>query len=309
MNIVLLDKDTLGDINLERLEALGNFKSYPYTLREDTISRCKDADIVVTNKVIFDKEIIDALPKLKMIAIAATGMNNVDLEYAKEKGIEVKNVSGYSTNSVVQHTFMLALALIGKLNYYNRYTKSGKWSESLIFTNLEEAFFEVSGKRWGIIGLGTIGKEVARVAKAFGAEVFYYSTNKNPHSNEYTHLELDKLLSSCDIVSIHAPLNSNTKDLISKDELALLKDGAILINVGRGGIVNEEALSDEIRSGRIYAGLDVVSKEPIPKDNPLNSILDSDNFILTPHIAWGSVEARKKLLDGIVKNIREFIDG
>ena len=306
MKIVLLDRATLGDANLEPLKELGELKVYDVTTKEQTIERSKEADIVITNKVVFDRDIIEALPNLKMIAIAATGMNNVDLEYAKERGVVVKNVSGYSTNSVVQHTFMLALALIGKLNYYNSYVKGGEWASSPIFTNLEQPFFEISGKKWGIVGLGTIGKEVARVAKAFGADVVYYSTNKNPHSKEYRHIELDELLGSCDIVSIHAPLNSNTKYLISKDELALLKDGAILINVGRGGIVDEKALADEIKNERIYAGLDVVSKEPISKDSPLNSILDSDNFVLTPHVAWGSVEARKKLIEGVVENIKKL---
>lgn len=244
------------------------------------------------------------MPNLKLIAIAATGMNNVDLDYTKSKGIEVKNVSGYSTKSVVQHTFMLALALIGKLNYYNRYTKSKEWEDSPIFTNIEQSFIEISGKKWGIIGLGAIGKEVAKVATAFGANISYYSTSKTKHSQEYPHLELKELLNSCDIVSIHAPLNENTLNLIDKDELSFMKDGAVLINVGRGGIVNEEALANEIKSGRLFAGLDVISKEPIESLNPISSVIELDNIIVTPHNAWGSVEAREKLLDGIIKNIK-----
>jgi len=308
MNIVLLDKDTLGDLDLSPLESLGNLTTYPHTAKELTIERSLDADVVITNKVVFDKEVIDALPNLKLIAIAATGMNNVDLDYAKHKGIEVKNVSGYSTNSVVQHTFMLALALIGKLNYYNSYTKSGKWQKSPIFTNLEQPFFEVAGKSWGVIGLGAIGKEVARVATAFGAKVSYYSTSKTKHSNEYPHKELDELMSSCDIVSIHAPLNENTLNLIDKKELSLLKKGAVLINVGRGGIVNEEALADAIENSDILVGLDVISKEPIANNNPLTKVLNRDNIIVTPHNAWGSIEARAKLLEGIVKNIKEVFN-
>ncbi len=306
MNIVLLDSDTLGDLNFDRLSQLGNFTSYNYTLAEDTIKRSKDADVVVTNKVVFNKETIDALPNLKLIAIAATGMNNVDLEYAKAKGVAVKNVSGYSTNSVVQHTFMLALALIGKLNYYNRYSKSKEWEASPIFTNLEQSFMEVSGKKWGIIGLGAIGKEVAKVATAFGANVSYYSTSKTKHSKEYPHQELNELLSSCDIISIHAPLNDNTLNLLDKDELMFMKSGAILINVGRGGIVNEKALADEISSGRIFAGLDVISKEPIESSNPISAVIELDNIIVTPHNAWGSIDAREKLLDGVIKNIKSL---
>ncbi len=306
MNIVLLDSDTLGDLNLDRLSKLGNFTSFPYTKPKDTIKRSIDADVVVTNKVVFDKEVLDALPNLKLIAIAATGMNNVDLEYAKAKGVAVKNVSGYSTNSVVQHTFMLALALIGKLNYYNRYTKSKEWEASPIFTNLEQSFMEISGKKWGIVGLGAIGKEVAKVATAFGANVSYYSTSKTKHSKEYPHQELNELLSSCDIISIHAPLNEDTLNLIDKNELMFMKSRAILINVGRGGIVNEKALADEISSGRIFAGLDVISKEPIESSNPISTIIELDNIIVTPHNAWGSVEAREKLLDGVIKNIESI---
>lgn len=235
-------------------------------------------------------------------------MNNIDLEYAKAKGVIVKNVSGYSTNSVVQTTFMLALALIGKLKYYDEYVKSGAWSKSLIFTNLEQNFFEIAGKKWGIIGLGTIGKKVADVAKAFGAEVYYYSTNKNPHSKEFKHLELTKLLKTCDIISIHAPLNENTKNLIGKDELELLKDNAVLLNLGRGGIIDEEALAKAIDKKNILVGLDVTKKEPIEENNPLLKVKNKDNLIITPHIAWGSVEARKRLLDGTIKNIEDFLN-
>ena len=307
MKIVVLDSDTLGDLDLSPLKKFGEVKIYPYTEYKDTVSRCKDADIALTNKVVFDKAIIDALPNLKLISVLATGMNNIDLEYAKEKGIMVKNVSGYSTNSVVQTTFMLALSLIGKLEYYNNYTRSGAWSESKIFTNLEQNFFEIAGKKWGIIGLGTIGKAVAKVANAFGAKVFYYSTNKNPHSNEFEHLELSELLKECDIISIHAPLNSNTQNLIGKNELKLLKKGAVLLNLGRGGIVDEAALANAIDNQDILVGLDVVSKEPIPKDNPLMQVKKKENLIITPHLAWGSIEARKRLLKGTIENIEEFL--
>jgi len=308
MKIVVLDADTLGNIDLNPLNEFGDVTIYPYTEYKDTISRCKDADIALTNKVVFDKEVLDALPSLKLISVLATGMNNIDLEYAKQKGVVVKNVSGYSTNSVVQTTFMLALALIGKLEYYSSYTRSGQWCKSPIFTNLEQNFFEIANKRWGIIGLGTIGSKVASVAKTFGAEVVYYSTSKNPHSNEYKHLELDELLKSCDIVSIHAPLNENTNNLIDKEQLQLLKDGAVLLNLGRGGIVNEVALADAIDSKNLLVGLDVTSKEPIKADNPLLKIEKKENLIITPHIAWGSIEARDRLLEGTIKNIKDFLN-
>jgi lactate dehydrogenase-like 2-hydroxyacid dehydrogenase len=307
MKLTLLDSDTLGDLDLTPLKEFGELSVYPFTKPEDTLERSKDADIIITNKVVFNKETLKQLPKLKLIAITATGMNNVDLEAAKELGIEVKNVSGYSTNSVVQHTFMLALALIGKLDYYSNYVKSGGWSASNIFTNLEQPFFEVSGKKWGIIGLGTIGKRVASIARAFGVEVVYYSTNKIPHSKEYQHMELNELLASCDIISIHAPLNQNTQNLIGKEELSLLKSGAMLINVGRGGIVDEQALAKAIDSNNLLVGLDVCEHEPIEADNPLLGVKNQENLIITPHIAWGSIEARAKLLEGVVKNIREFL--
>ncbi len=308
MKIVVLDSDTLGNLDLSLLNRFGEVKIYPYTRYEETIERCIDADIVLTNKVVFDKDILDALPNLKLISILATGMNNVDLEYAKAKGVVVKNVSGYSTNSVVQTTFMLALALIGKLDYYHNYTKSGAWSKSPIFTNLERNFFEIAGKKWGIIGLGTIGSKVASVASAFGAEVVYYSTSKNPHSKEYKHLELEELLSNCDIISIHAPLNENTNNLLDREQLFMLKDGAVLLNLGRGGIVNEAALAEAIDSKKLLVGLDVTAKEPIEADNPLLSIKEKENLIITPHIAWASQEARERLLAGTIKNIEDFLD-
>ena len=308
MNIVVLDSDTLGGLDLSPLNVYGNVTIYPYTRYEETIERCKDVDIALTNKVVFDKDILDALPNLKLISVLATGMNNIDLEYAKQKGVVVKNVSGYSTDSVVQTTFMLALALIGKLEFYSSYTRSKQWCNSPIFTNLEQNFFEIAGKKWGIIGLGTIGSKVATVAKAFGAEVVYYSTNKNPHSKEYQHLELEELLKSCDIVSIHAPLNENTANLLDKEQLFMLKDGAVLLNLGRGGIINEAALAEAIDKKDLLVGLDVTQKEPIEPDNPLFNIKKKQNLIITPHLAWGSQEARQKLLQGTIKNIEDFLN-
>ena len=254
-----------------------------------------------------DKETIETLPNLKMIAITATGMNNVDLEYAKQKNIVVKNVSGYSTNSVVEHTFRLVLALIGKLRYYSEYTQSGSWSKSPIFTHLQKPFFEIANKNWGIIGLGTIGKEVAKIATAFGANVSYYATSGVIHNKEYPHKRLEELLKNSDIISIHAPLNANTQNLITKDELNLMKRGSVLINVGRGGIVDESALANAIDNNDLLVGLDVTKKEPIEEDNLLLKVKNRENLIITPHIAWGSIESRERLIEGVVKNIEEFI--
>lgn len=308
MKIVLLDAKTLGDdANLDIFKTFGEFIVYQTTTKEQSIEHIADADIILTNKVIIDKEVMDACENLKLICITATGMNNVDLEYAKVKNIEVKNAAGYSTASVTQTTFSLALYLISKSNFYDEYTKSKEWSNSPIFTNLDRKFFELKDKKWGIIGLGTIGKSVAKVADAFGCEVLYYSTSGANNDSTYTRVSLDEMLKSCDVISIHAPLNDKTKNLIAKEQLALMKEGSVLINVGRGGIVDESDLADAIDTRGILAGIDVTSVEPINADNKLLSVKNKDNLIITPHIAWGSIEARVKLLQIVSDNIKEYI--
>jgi len=308
MNIVLLDNKTLGnDLNLSPLRELGELTTFSTTSSAETSKRIESAQIVITNKVVITKEIMQNAPKLELICIAATGMNNVDLKAAEELGITVKNVSGYSTGSVVQHTFTMALSLIEKLSCYNKIAKNGTWSDSNLFTNLSHPFYEISGKKWGIIGLGNIGKEVAKVAEAFGANIEYFSTSGENKINDYHHCDLDELFRLCDIISIHCPLNDNTLNLINKSNLTLLKDKAILLNLGRGGIINEDDLAEELNKREIYAGLDVLTKEPIEKSNPLLHIEHSERLIITPHIAWASIEARKKLLEGIVENIETFM--
>jgi glycerate dehydrogenase len=308
MKIVLLDSKTLGnDLDFSPLQKLGELTTFSTTTSTETLKRIEDAEVVITNKVLITKEIMQESSKLKLICIAATGMNNVDLEAAQELGIMVKNVSGYSTGSVVQHTFTMALSLIGRLSSYNKIVKDGTWSDSKLFTNLSHPFFEISGKKWGIIGLGTIGKEVARVAEAFGANIEYFSTSGENKINDYHHCELDELLNICDIISIHCPLNDNTLNLINKSNLPLLKDKAILLNLGRGGIIDEDDLASEMNRRELYVGLDVFAKEPIDKNNPLMHIEHPERLIVTPHIAWASIEARKKLLEGVVENIETFI--
>ena len=308
MNIVLLDSKTLGsDLDLTPLQELGELTTFSTTASSQTKKRIEDATIVITNKVVITKELMQNSSKLKLICIAATGMNNVDLGAAEELGIMVKNVSGYSTNSVVQHTFALALSLMQRVSYYNQSVQSGTWSDSDLFTDVSNPFCEIAGKKWGIIGLGTIGKEVARVAEAFGANIEYFSTSGENKINDYHHSEIDELLSICDIVSIHCPLNNTTQNLIDASKLKLLKDKAILLNLARGAIVNEEDLAEELNRREIYVGLDVLAKEPIEKDNPLLHVKDKNRLIITPHIAWSSIEARKKLLEGIVENIETFI--
>ena len=307
--IVVLDAQTLGnDLDLGVLNDFGETEIYDNTQPHETAERIRNADIVISNKVVLDRETIMLAPKLKLICIAATGMNNVDLDAAAGMGIAVKNVSGYSTSSVVQHTFALLFSLMEQIGYYDKYVKKGVWSESGVFTHLGHPFFELEAKSWGIIGLGNIGLKVAETASAFGALPCYFSASGNTHNANYKHMELEEMMSTCDIVSIHSPLNDYTKDLIGSNELKLMKDRAILLNLGRGGIVDESALAKELDKREIYAGLDVCSKEPLPKDSPLLSLKYPQRVIITPHIAWTSIESRKRLLDGIVKNIEEFTE-
>ncbi len=303
MKIVFLDALTLGDVDFDRFRNLGEVVIYQTTSKDETLSRVKDADIVVTNKVVIDKEIMDKT-NIKYIQIAATGMNNVDLEYAKKKGIIVKNVAGYSTNAVIQHTFALVLSLLNKICYFDKFTRE-KYPESKIFTHIQN-WFEIDGKRWGIIGLGEIGRGVARLAKSFGAEVVYYSTSGKNQNKEFKRVDLEELLKTSDIITIHAPLNENTKNLLNKNNLTLIKNGSILVNVGRGGIINEKDLAEILEEKDIFVGLDVFEKEPVSKENPLLKF--TEKTVLTPHVAWTSIEARKKLMDGIYKNISEWVD-
>ena len=308
MKLVLLDAKTLGDdLDLSPLEQFGEFISYGSTKVHETQERINDADIILSNKVIIDRAIMEQSPKLKLICITATGMNNVDLDATKELGIEVKNVAGYSTESVAQHTFAMALYLIEKLDYYNHAVKSKKWSSGELFTDVSKPYFEISGKQWGIIGLGAIGRKVATIASAFGATISYHSTSGANTNQPYQHKELENLLAESDIISIHAPLNEKTENLISKQNLTLLKDNTILLNLGRGGIINEIDLAKELNARKIYAGLDVTAKEPIEAKHPLLHINNPEQLLITPHIAWASTEARKKLLDGLVENIKVFL--
>ncbi|MEA3433348.1 MAG: D-2-hydroxyacid dehydrogenase [Campylobacterota bacterium] len=309
MNIVLLDTKTLGDdLDLSPLEAFGTLTKYQTTSTDETLDRIQTTDIIITNKVVITAQMMEESPNLKLICIAATGMNNVDLIAAKTMGIEVKNVAGYSTGSVVQHTFAMALYLIEKMAYYDMAVKSEAWTNSGLFTDVSKPFFEIEGKRWGIIGLGTIGKEVARVATAFGAKVCYHSTSGENYDQKYPHVALDEMMRTCDIISVHCPLNDQTNNLINASNLKLLKDESILLNLGRGGIVNEADLAKELDKREIYAGLDVLAPEPIAKDNPLMHIDAQERLLITPHIAWTSIEARKKLLEGIVENIEDFLE-
>jgi glycerate dehydrogenase len=308
VKIVFLDTETLGaDISFEELESLGNFVGYNNTSPENVLCRLKDADVAIANKTKITAEIIEACPKIKLICVAATGMNNINLDAAAKAGIEVKNVAGYSTDSVVQLTYGILLSLMMHISWFDSYVKTGEYSKSSVFTNYTYTFPELSEKRIGIIGMGAIGKKSASVGTAFGANIAYYSTSGKNSSAPYPRLELDELLKTSDIILIHAPLNSNTRNLINAEKLKLMKPSALLVNTGRGHIVNETDLVEAISSETIAgAALDVFSKEPLPDDSPLLKVKYPDRLILTPHIAWTAVEARKRLLHGVAMNIRSM---
>lgn len=304
MKIVLLDTLTFGGTDLGGFERFGDVERFSTTMPEQTLERIQNAEVIVTNKVVITGEMMEKTPSLKLICVAATGMNNVDLDAAAKRGISVKNVAGYSTDSVIQHTFSMLFYLMGHSRYYDEYVKSGEWQKSPVFTHVARPFFELRGKTWGIIGLGEIGRGVARLATAFGADVLYYSTsgaNKNP---DYHRVELEALMQNSDIISIHAPLNDATKNLVGLSELMQMKSGAVLLNLGRGGIINEAELARVIDARELYVGLDVLEKEPMSDPHPLMNIKNKERLYITPHIAWTSVEARDKLVAMVCENIQ-----
>ncbi len=307
MKVVFLDALTLGrDISLEPLKQFGENTFYDTTAPEETISRIGEADIIITNKVRLYKDEIDAARNLKLICVAATGVNCVDVEYAASKGIPVKNVAGYSTESVVQTTFMHILALVESHGYFDARVKSGAYERDGIATDISRPFRELDGKKIGIVGMGAIGQRVAQIATAFGMKVSYYSTSGTSHCTEYPSVSLEQLLSESDIVSIHAPMNAATNGLIGRKELEQMKPTAFIINLGRGGIVVEEDLAAALREGVIAgAGIDVFVKEPMAADHPYAGL--GDRISLSPHIGWASVEARTRLVDMIADNIRTFL--
>ncbi len=306
--IVFLDAKTVGEVsNFKVLEKLGDLTVYENTEDNQVIERCKEADIIITNKVTITNEIIDELPNLKLICVAATGVNNVNLDYAKSKNISVKNVEEYSTESVAQLTFAMLLYLINRPGYFDNYVKSGAYAKSDIFTHIGFPFWELKGKRLGIIGLGNIGRRVAQIAQGFGMEVVFYSTTGRNNNINYKRFDLETLLSTSDVVSIHAPLTEQTKGLIDFEKMKLMRPCAILLNTGRGGIINEHDLARALNENIIgAAGLDVFEQEPVKPDNPLFKVQDKEKLLLTPHIAWTSIEARQRLIDKLAGNIRDF---
>ena len=303
MKIVCLDAATLGEnVDLSVFKKFGEFISYQKTKSEEIVPRLKGVDVVITNKVIIDKAVMEAT-NLKLICISATGMNNVDLEHAKVKNIAVKNVAGYSTASVVQHTFAMLFELTNHIKFYDEYVKSGEWVKSEIFTYLGADISEIAGKEFGIIGRG-----VAVVARAFGANVSYYSTSGANKNSEFKQKSLDELLRNSDIISIHAPLNEKTRNLLGANEINLLKDDAIVLNLGRGGIVDEVAMARAIDERNLRFGTDVLESEPMSENSPFLNVKNKENLLITPHVAWGSLEARKTLITKIAANIENFIN-
>ncbi|HWT74604.1 MAG TPA: D-2-hydroxyacid dehydrogenase [Mobilitalea sp.] len=311
MKIVFMETVTLGeDVDLSPFEQLGEVIKYPCSVAELNAQRIVDADIIIVNKVPMNAKTLDGAKNLKLICITGTGTNIVDFNYTNSRGIAVANVKGYSTQSVVQHTFALFFYLYEKLSYYDHFVKSGEYIRSDLFSHFVIKFHELAGKTWGIIGLGEIGRGVAEVAKIFGCKIIYYSTTGKNNNPDYEQADLDTLLCQADVVSVHAPLNSETRNLIGENELRRMKKNAILLNLGRGPIVNEDALAKALKENWIAgAGLDVLSKEPMSDSNPLIEIQDSTKLIITPHIAWATVEARQRVTEEVYKNIEAFQNG
>lgn len=307
MKIVILDALTYGDTSLAGFETLGDVTIYQTTSAEETCERVKEAEVIVTNKVVINDAVMEAAPSLKLICVAATGTNNIDHDAAARRAIAVKNVAGYSTDAVVQHTFSMLFYLMGHSRYYDEYVKNGSWQKEAVFAHIGPSFSELRGKTWGIIGLGEIGQNVARIASAFGANVCYHSTSGKNVNSEYEKTTLSRLIENSDVISIHAPLNPSTENLISHSELLQMKDGAILLNLGRGGIVDEDALSVIIDVKPIFVGLDVLAKEPMKMPHPLLDVKHPERLYITPHIAWTSREARERLIVATIENIKTFV--
>lgn len=310
MKIVFLDAKTIGDdIDLSGYEALGEVVKYGFSTAEEAAERTKDADVLIINKVEINEKSIGAAEHLKLVCVTATGTNNLDKEYLAKRGIAWRNVAGYSTESVAQHTFALLFYLLEKLRYYDDYVKTEKYVGDVTFTHFAKKFHQLSGMTYGIIGFGNIGRRVADIAKLFGCHVIYYSTSGKNSQAGYERVGFDELLTQSDIVSIHAPLDENTRGLMNKEAFAKMKSSAILLNLGRGPIINEADLADALEQGQIAAaGLDVLSVEPMQENNPLRQIKDSEKLLITPHIAWASVEARTRLMEIILGQIKDFFN-
>lgn len=312
MKIVLLERNSAGtDVPVDCFTELGEVSIYPNTVTTAEVAeRAKDADIIVCNKAPMREESLKDCPNVKLICELATGFDNCDLAYCKSRGIQVRNVVDYSTDMVAQHTFTLALALSQKLPHYDSYVKSGAYAAQDRFSNFDLPFYELAGKTWGIVGMGNIGRRVAKIATAFGCKVIFHSITGKSTCTDYPRVDKDTLLAESDFLSLHCPLSDLSRSFIDRDALAKMKKTAILINVARGPVVNNHDLYEALNAGEIQAaGLDVIEKEPITADNPLSQMMDSNKLIITPHLAWASVEARTRCVQGVYENIRTFQQG
>lgn len=311
MKLVVLERNSAGtDIDVSCFEKFGEVDYYPNTVAENTAQRVKDADIIMANKAPLNETTLKDAPNVKLICLLATGFDNVDLAYCKSRGIKVANVVNYCTSTVAQHTLLLALALSEKLAFYDDYVKSGTYSAQDRFSNFDRAFYDLEGKTWGIVGMGTIGRRVAALAQAFGCKIIFYSASGKSACTDYERVEFDTLLRESDILSLHCPLSDRTRGLINKDAFARMKESAILVNVARGPVVDTQALYEALVTNQIAgAGLDVLEREPMAKDDPLAQIKDSTKLIVTPHMAWASVESRTRLVEEVMKNIEAFLAG
>lgn len=305
--IVFLDEYSIAGRDLSKITSQGEYTAYENTAKEQVVERLQGADIAITNKVVIDGEAMRQLPNLKLVCVAATGMNNVDLNAAAELGIEVKNAVGYSTISVAETTLASALALARNVVYFDEYFHDGRYSKADRAFSYDRLTFQISGKKWGIIGLGNIGREVARLASAFGCEVRYFSTSGTKREEAYPAVELDELLAWSDIVSVHSPLNERTRGLVGREELKKMKRSALIINVARGGIIDEAALAEALDNGWVAAAaLDVFSVEPL-RESPLYNIKDRYRLLASPHNAWSAVESINRLIECVADNIRNFL--
>lgn len=308
MKIVFLDAATVGNTSLTEISELGELVCYETSTPEQVLERVTDCDIVITNKVRITEDVLQAARNLKLVCEAATGVNNIDLKACESRGIPVKNVAGYSTDSVVQSTFMHMLSLLGNAPYFDNAVKSGAYSASGLFTDVTKPFIEITGKTLGIVGMGNIGTKVATLATAFGMKVIYYSTSGTGHCKDYPCVSIEQLMQESDVISVHAPYNERTAGLITESLLRMMKPTAFILNLGRGGIIVENDLAKVIDEGVIAgAALDVFEKEPIDAEHPLLHTKHPERLRFTPHTAWASVEARQRLMHLVAENIKEWI--
>lgn len=312
MKIVALERNSAGtDISMECFQDFGEVIYYGNTTTKEQVKeRVKEAEIIIANKSPLNEETLKDAPDVKLICELATGYDNVDLAYCKSRDITVCNVRDYCTGMVAQHTMTLVLTLSQKLFHYDDYVKSGAYSAQDRFSNFDIPFYELEGKTWGIVGMGNIGKKVAQLATAFGCKVIFHSVTGKSTCTDYPQVDKDTLLAESDFLSLHCPLSELSRGFIDAQALKKMKKSAILINVARGPVVNNADLAAALRAGDILAaGLDVIEGEPLELTNPLSELKDSNQLIITPHLAWASVEARTRCVEGVYKNIQAFLAG